>query len=1250
MSKFRARQLDATKPIPIYLQEDISDYTDLNNASNRTVPQMPTGMEKEEETEHHLQQAIFHHRVIPVPEVYPVESTHAKIYPPNYKQPRQLIHILPFNPEQDIPDYDMDSEDEEWLLQQAAKGELLPLDPPQFEEMMDRLEKSSGLKAVTLQEAKVLLKDDDGLITAVYDYWLNKRLKTQHTLIPQVKTEKSAGSAPSDPYVAFRKRTEKMQTRKNRKNDESSYEKMLKLKRDLTKSLTMLQMVSRREKAKRELLHLHIEIFEKRYELQDWTGSVLSEVLSSRPVSRSAFAPLVSNHLNSSALAAAAALGGAGAATAGGGAGGRSGAGWLKVSAGHHRNNLTNLSNASAAHRDKVSRKRDNAKRERKNRKPKCHSSIGSAQPHQHPGFSHPPDPYLLANAYPVSLEDEDEKAGSGGGGGRGGTSQSDDDSHSDGPFAFFRRHHCQYHAPSEDGVRVALREGGGVANRTQFSLTSLPPSYCPLSPSPPSSPLSLHTLEFPILHSPPSSPPPHLLLPSSSSFPWSQSLPSSSSSSEPSAQTSLSSSVCWTSSQQCPPLISSTSAPLEQTSNSSRLPGPSLGSRYGGPSWPVPSTTPSSLSSGPSVLPDSSSLASSVMCQPDPALLSSSLASSVMCQPDPALLSSSLASSVMCQPNPALLSSSNSRTAPIPSLLLNIKSSPDHPPPSPPPPPPPLDYPNTSNINDNSNKYNNRGSVPAPAVPRSRHITLGRRRLGRGGRIWIDRVSSACLDDTAPTAAAAVDHCAVRLSAPTRDVLARLHSATALWRPGNENVSSSLPEFRAPTVADVEVKNESDSDADDSGGRASPSDPNQVHRVVFSAEVLEGDYEGMTSDVEIIASNVFLGADSRHPVAEDDSVLLGATRLSSDDLGWVDSKACDSLLLNSQELPPVFSPDRSPSQPQPSTQHSTSFSQLLSSRFTVRDVSSSSCVSLPQSSSSCDNEVMEVESSFSDSVTPSPLPHHHHIPTLSSSNSALNHRLQSNSQQSSSNFSIANSLYSTLLNASLSNSSATTRELGVRTVAGLDDSVNVVNSGTFLANSENVWTTSSDHSSNKVKVSEGVPTSSGVNEPLTLATARPSSTSDSPALVNSVDNPNKLTSSSFAVSSSILRTSTSPAVSRTSHHQRLVSNSSHSSSLNNCNALESAHLRSNSNGSSSGSLTPAVSSRYRVLGDRSLSLSTNNSVVKNNNGNNSVSNGPVTRNNIVHSNKSSSTTTTTTTAVPVVRCAKLDQYLFRDS
>lgn len=58
-----------------------------------------------------------------------------------------------------------------------------------------------------------------------------------HALILEVKGEKRDGSTTNNPYVAFRRRTEKMQTRKNRKNDEASYEKMLKLKRDLTKAV-----------------------------------------------------------------------------------------------------------------------------------------------------------------------------------------------------------------------------------------------------------------------------------------------------------------------------------------------------------------------------------------------------------------------------------------------------------------------------------------------------------------------------------------------------------------------------------------------------------------------------------------------------------------------------------------------------------------------------------------------------------------------------------------------------------------------------------------------------------------------------------------------------------------------------------------------------------------------------------------------------------------------------------------------------
>ncbi len=43
--------------------------------------------------------------------------------------------------EQDIPDYDMDAEDEEWMKKHSKNFEITEL---QFEEMMDRLEKGSG--------------------------------------------------------------------------------------------------------------------------------------------------------------------------------------------------------------------------------------------------------------------------------------------------------------------------------------------------------------------------------------------------------------------------------------------------------------------------------------------------------------------------------------------------------------------------------------------------------------------------------------------------------------------------------------------------------------------------------------------------------------------------------------------------------------------------------------------------------------------------------------------------------------------------------------------------------------------------------------------------------------------------------------------------------------------------------------------------------------------------------------------------
>ncbi|XP_058879245.1 enhancer of polycomb homolog 1-like isoform X1 [Acipenser ruthenus] len=290
MSKlsFRARALDASKPLPVFRCEDLPDLHEYASI-NRAVPQMPTGMEKEEESEHHLQRAISAQQVygekrdnmvIPVPEAGSNIAYYESLYPGEFKMPKQLIHIQPFSLDAEQPDYDMDSEDEAFVNKLKKKMEITPL---QFEEMIDRLEKGSGQQLVTLQEAKLLLKEDDDLIREAYEYWIRKRTSCQgSSLIPVVKQEKRDGSSTNDPYVAFRRRTEKMQTRKNRKNDEASYEKMLKLRRDLSRAVTILEMIKRREKSKRELLHLTLEIIEKRYSIADFGGEIMAEVLAQR--------------------------------------------------------------------------------------------------------------------------------------------------------------------------------------------------------------------------------------------------------------------------------------------------------------------------------------------------------------------------------------------------------------------------------------------------------------------------------------------------------------------------------------------------------------------------------------------------------------------------------------------------------------------------------------------------------------------------------------------------------------------------------------------------------------------------------------------------------------------------------------------------------------------------------------------------------------------------------------------------------
>ncbi|XP_048693689.1 enhancer of polycomb homolog 1 isoform X3 [Caretta caretta] len=346
--------------------------------------------------------------VIPVPEAESNIAYYESIYPGEFRMPKQLIHIQPFSLDAEQPDYDLDSEDEAFVNKLKKRMDISPL---QFEEMIDRLEKGSGQQPVSLQEAKLLLKEDDELIREVYEYWIKKRKNCRGpSLIPAVKQEKRDGSSTNDPYVAFRRRTEKMQTRKNRKNDEASYEKMLKLRRDLSRAVTILEMIKRREKSKRELLHLTLEIMEKRYNLGDYSGEIMSEVMAQRQPMKPTYAIPIIPVTNSSPF--------------------------------KHQEAME-LKEFKVNKQEKADVIRPKRKYEKK---PKVLPSSAAATPQQTSPAALPVFNAKDLNQYDFPSSDEEPLSQV-----MSGSSEAEEENDPDGPFAFRRKAGCQYYAPHLD-------------------------------------------------------------------------------------------------------------------------------------------------------------------------------------------------------------------------------------------------------------------------------------------------------------------------------------------------------------------------------------------------------------------------------------------------------------------------------------------------------------------------------------------------------------------------------------------------------------------------------------------------------------------------------------------------------------------------------------------------------------------------------------------------------------------------------
>jgi hypothetical protein len=117
----------------------------------------------------------------------------------------------------------------------------------------------------TMQGSVCALHDLDGKLTmrqnviqAVHKYWYEKRKKFGNALIRRLATPTSINDL--SPLSTFRPREKERVHRKTRRNDSEALNKLKQLRLDFDRSRTLLEVVTRREKLKKDMLILTFKI------------------------------------------------------------------------------------------------------------------------------------------------------------------------------------------------------------------------------------------------------------------------------------------------------------------------------------------------------------------------------------------------------------------------------------------------------------------------------------------------------------------------------------------------------------------------------------------------------------------------------------------------------------------------------------------------------------------------------------------------------------------------------------------------------------------------------------------------------------------------------------------------------------------------------------------------------------------------------------------------------------------------------
>ncbi|WBW75449.1 NuA4 histone acetyltransferase complex Epl1 [Schizosaccharomyces osmophilus] len=284
---YRQRKVGIKTVMPICLEKDIPDF-DEEVSQQRTVPQVETGVEKEEEEEKHLKQVInaAHEAIIrgeTKKVVIPTRETRSigvvdKYYKRDFLCPKTSLRFSLTVEECISPVYCMDEQDQTFFDElKVSQASLAKYSETDFEWVIQILEDEIDEKQpfLNMDTSQILSASEllpafeerdlvklKALASHVYPYWRERRIRSEGKCIlhtAQIGDDKD----DDDPYVCFRRR-EVRQARKTRRSDTQSMDRLRKLRLNMETSYQLLDQVWNREKLKLHGIQQDFSIFQHR--------------------------------------------------------------------------------------------------------------------------------------------------------------------------------------------------------------------------------------------------------------------------------------------------------------------------------------------------------------------------------------------------------------------------------------------------------------------------------------------------------------------------------------------------------------------------------------------------------------------------------------------------------------------------------------------------------------------------------------------------------------------------------------------------------------------------------------------------------------------------------------------------------------------------------------------------------------------------------------------------------------------------